>query len=357
MSRTRIIFTVGPSTDDIDVLTEIFRLGGRVVRFNFSHGTYADHERRLAMVREANARSKKRMMLLADTRGPEVRVEHFANGKVMLKDGQDFLLTGRDVVGDEHQVSVSFRELAHSLHPGDMLALSDGLLYLRVEKIAGLDIHTKVVYGGELSDRKRVAVPGVELPLEFLSEQDKKDILFAAEHGFHCIALSFVQRPEDVLAVRKLLDDNGFPEVMIQSKIENAAALRRLSKIIKVSDAVMVARGDLGVEIPLERVPLVQKRIIKGCLKAKVDVTTATQMLESMCENIRPTRAEVCDVANAIVDGTDYVMLSGETASGRYPAEAVRMMKKIVNETERSPEFRGFMYWMKMCHAFKTSRN
>ena len=339
---------MGPATDDIGILTEILRLGGRVVRFNFSHGSYEDHERRLGLVRQAHELSERRMLLLADTRGPEVRVGHFAQGKAVLQDGQDFLLTGRDVVGDAEHVSVTFPELARSLKPGNELALADGLLLLRVEKIDGLDIRTKVIYGGELSDRKRVAVPGVELPLEFLSEQDKKDILFAAEHGFQCIALSFVQRAEDVLAVRALLDEHGFNKVMIQSKIENAAALGRLSKIIKVSDAVMVARGDLGVEIPLERVPLVQKRIIKGCLKAKVEVTTATQMLESMCENSRPTRAEVCDVANAIVDGTDYVMLSGETASGRYPVETVRMMRKIVDATEGCPEFRGFMYWLKM---------
>lgn len=338
MKKTKIICTVGPSTDNVELLEKMMQAGMDLARFNFSHGSHADHGKRLELVREAAQRAGKVVATIADTKGPEMRLGIFANDKIYLHEGDEFILTTRDVPGTEAISHVNYDGLPSEVHPGSMILLADGLLSLEVCSIDGCDIHTKVVHGGELSSRKRVACPGIELNLPFLSEQDKADIIFAAQHDMDYIAASFVQKADDVLAIRKVLEEAG-SSMGIISKIENEAGVQHIDEIINVSDGVMVARGDLGVEIPSEVVPLVQKDIIARCNKAGKPVVTATQMLESMVSSYRATRAEASDVANSIFDGTDVIMLSGETASGKYPLEAVQTMAKIAMRTEEALDY------------------
>lgn len=333
--KTKIICTVGPSTDKPGVLEEMLKAGMNVARFNFSHGSHQEHAKRIAMVREASQRVGKPVALLLDTKGPEMRIGRFAEGKIMLQEGQRFILTARDVVGTSEIVSVNHKLLPKEVAPGNVILLSDGLVSLRVERIEDEDIITTVLNSGVMSDLKRVAAPGVAVNLPFLSQQDVNDILFGIEQNMDFIAASFVQRASDVLAIRRVLEDSG-ASMDIIAKIENAEGVKNIDEILKVVDGIMVARGDLGVEIPTEEVPVVQKMLIEKCNKAAKPVITATQMLESMVNNPRPTRAEASDIANAIMDGTDVIMLSGETASGKYPVEAVQVMAKIAVRTEEA---------------------
>lgn len=338
MKKTKIICTVGPSTDNVELLGKMMLAGMDLARFNFSHGSHEDHGKRLALVRAAAERVGKVVATIADTKGPEMRLGIFANDKVILNEGDEFVLTTEDVLGDEHLAHVNYSGLPGEVRIGSKILLADGLLSLEVTAIEGCRIHTKVVHGGEVSNRKRVACPGIELNLPFLSEQDKADILFAVANDMDYIAASFVQKADDVLAIRKILEDAG-SSIGIISKIENEAGVQHIDEIINVSDGVMVARGDLGVEIPSEVVPLVQKDIISRCNKAGKPVITATQMLESMMHSYRATRAEASDVANSIFDGSDVIMLSGETASGDYPLEAVETMAKIAMRTEEALDY------------------
>lgn len=338
MKKTKIICTVGPSTDDAELLQKMMLSGMDLARFNFSHGSHADHEKRLNLVRQAAAAASKTIACIADTKGPEMRLGNFADGKVYLQEGAEFSLTTEEILGSEKIASVNYQGLPSEVSCGSRILLSDGLLSLEVTAIEGNIIHTKVIHGGELSSRKRVACPGIELQLPFLSEQDRADICFAARNGMDYIAASFVQKADDVLAIRKVLESVG-SSMGIISKIENEAGVQHIEEIINVSDGIMVARGDLGVEIPYEVVPLVQKEIIAACNKAGKPVVTATQMLESMISSYRATRAEASDVANSIFDGTDAIMLSGETASGKYPLEAVQTMAKIAERTEASLDY------------------
>ena len=338
MKKTKIICTVGPSTDDAELLQKMMLSGMDLARFNFSHGSHADHEKRLNLVRQAAAAAGKTIACIADTKGPEMRLGNFADGKVYLREGAEFSLTTEEILGSEKIASVNYQGLPSEVSCGSRILLSDGLLSLEVTAIEGNIIHTKVIHGGELSSRKRVACPGIELQLPFLSEQDRADICFAARNGMDYIAASFVQKADDVLAIRKVLESVG-SSMGIISKIENEAGVQHIEEIINVSDGIMVARGDLGVEIPYEVVPLVQKEIIAACNKAGKPVVTATQMLESMISSYRATRAEASDVANSIFDGTDAIMLSGETASGKYPLEAVQTMAKIAERTEASLDY------------------
>lgn len=337
MKKTKIICTVGPSVDNVDLLMKMMQSGMDLARFNFSHGSHEEHGKRLAYVREAAARAGKPIATIADTKGPEMRLGMFENDSVMLDLGQQFVLTTKECLGNKEMAHVNYAGLCGEVKAGDTILLSDGMLSLQVIRVDEDEqkIYTEVTCGGKISSRKRVACPGVQLNLPFLSEQDEKDILFAARHGMDYIAASFVQRAEDILAIRHILEDDG-QDMGIIAKIENEAGVRNIEEIINVSDAIMVARGDLGVEIPAEDVPLVQKRIISACNKAGKPVITATQMLESMVNSNRCTRAEASDVANAIIDGTDVIMLSGETASGKYPLEAVETMAKIAKRTEDS---------------------
>ena len=338
MKKTKIICTMGPATDDVSLLTQMMQAGMDLARFNFSHGNHEDHGKRLGLVRQAAARAGKVIATIADTKGPEMRLGVFKDNKVQLSEGDEFTLTTADYLGDEHKAHVNYGGLPEELAVGSSILLADGLLSLKVTAIEGCEIHTVVVNGGELSSRKRVACPGIELKLPFLSEQDKSDILFAAKNDMDYVAASFVQKADDVIAIRKVLEENGY-HMGIISKIENEAGVKNIDEIINVSDGIMVARGDLGVEIPTEDVPIVQKEIISRCNKAGKPVITATQMLESMMNSYRATRAEASDVANAIYDGSDVIMLSGETASGKYPLEAVQTMAKIAERTEKSLDY------------------
>ena len=335
MKKTKIICTVGPSTDKPGVLEAMIEAGMNVARFNFSHGNHQDHAARIALVRAAAEKTGKPVGLLLDTKGPEMRIGKFAEGKVNLAEGQKFILTTRDVSGTQNEVSVNHKLLPTEVSPGNKILLSDGLIALQVDAVEGQDIITTVLNGGQISNLKRVAVPGVAVNLPFLSEQDIADILFGASNDMDFVAASFVQRAADVLAIRRVLEEAGV-HMDIIAKIENAEGVQNIDEILKVVDGLMVARGDLGVEIPTEEVPIVQKDLIEKCNRTGKPVITATQMLESMVTNPRPTRAEASDIANAIMDGTDVIMLSGETASGQYPVEAVQMMAKIAVRTEEA---------------------
>lgn len=337
MKKTKIICTVGPSTDSVDLLTRMINAGMDMARFNFSHGDHAGHKARIAMVREAAVRAGKPVALICDTKGPEMRLGNFKE-PVTLVEGTSFCLTTKDVPGDVNRASVNYAGLPEELHPGNVLLLADGMLSLRVDKIDGTEIQTTVLHGGEISSRKRVACPGIELKLPFLSEQDERDLLFAVDNDMDFIAASFVQNADNVFAIRRLLEEHN-SHIGIISKIENNAGVQNIADIIRASDAVMVARGDLGVEIPAEQVPMVQKRIIYACNKEGKPVVTATQMLESMINSFRCTRAEASDIANSICDGTDVIMLSGETASGKYPLEAVETMAAIAKSTEKDLDY------------------
>jgi pyruvate kinase len=336
--KTKIVCTVGPSTDKPGVLQALIKGGMDVARFNFSHGSHEDHARRIAMVRAAADECRRPVALMLDTKGPEMRIGKIAAGKVTLAAGQKFVLTAREVAGDGVMVAVSYKGLPREVNPGDTILLADGLISLKVVEIAGEDIVTTVDNGGEISSNKRVAVPGVAVGLPPLSEQDVADILFGIDQDMDVIAASFVQRAADVLAIRKVVEEAGAAMDII-AKIENAEGVANIDEILKVADGVMVARGDLGVEIPTEEVPVVQKLLIEKGNAVGKPVITATQMLESMLTNPRPTRAEASDIANAIFDGSDAIMLSGETAAGAYPVEALETMARIAARTEAALDY------------------
>ena len=339
LKKTKIICTQGPSTEKPGVIDALLANGMNCARFNFSHGDHEEHLGRINMVREAAKKAGKVVSLILDTKGPEMRLGEFKDGKVMLEKGNQFTLTYDDVPGDETHVSVNHKGLYTEVKPGDTLLLSDGLVALKVDEIKGKDIVTTIQNSGKMSTRKRVAAPGVSLGLPPISEQDAKDIIFGCEQDMDFVAASFIQRPDDVLAIRKLIEEhNGRMEII--PKIENLEGVKNFDAILEVSDGIMVARGDLGVEVPAEDVPLIQKEIIRKCNAAGKPVIVATQMLDSMERNPRPTRAEVSDVGNAILDGTDAIMLSGETASGDYPVEAVSTMNRIAQRMESSLEYK-----------------
>jgi pyruvate kinase len=338
LKKTKIVCTVGPSTDKPGILQALIRGGMDVARFNFSHGSHADHARRIAMVRAAARECGVPVALLLDTKGPEMRIGKIAAGKVVLETGQRFILTAREVAGDNREVSLSHKGLPGEVAPGNVILLADGLISLRVEKVAGEDIIATVENGGEISSNKRVAAPGVAVNLPPLSEQDVADLLFGIDQEMDIVAASFVQRAADVLAIRKVIEEAG-ASMDIIAKIENAAGVENIDEILKVADGVMVARGDLGVEILTEEVPIVQKLLIEKSNAAGKPVITATQMLESMLANPRPTRAEASDIANAIFDGSDAIMLSGETAAGSYPVEALETMARIAARTEAALDY------------------
>ena len=338
MKKTKMICTLGPATDSQELLYEMICAGMNLARFNFSHGDHVSHKERMEKVRLAARRAGKAVALICDTKGPEMRLGEFKENKVFLKKGALFTLTTEPVEGNAEMAHVSYSGLPLEVSRGNRILLADGMLVLEVENVEGPRILTRVISGGEISSRKRVACPGVELKLPFLSQQDEKDILFAAANDMDYIAASFVQKADDVFAIRRLLEDNGY-RMGIIAKIENRAGLQHIEEIIKVSDGVMVARGDLGVEIPAEIVPLEQKKLIRACNRAGKPVITATQMLESMVNSSRCTRAEASDIANSIFDGTDAIMLSGETASGKYPLEAVKTMAQIAQTTEGALDY------------------
>ena len=334
--RAKIICTVGPACDSENILRELMRLGMDVARLNFSHSSHSEHLACIQSLRATANKLGKTIAILADLQGPKIRTGPLAGGRpVALRAGQKFTITTARILGDSTRVSTTFLPLPKEMHRGDRILLSDGLIELRVESVRARDVNCRVVNGGALGEHKGINLPGVQLRVPALTPKDKADLKFALAQGADYIAVSFVRRPEDVLLAKSLIRRAG-KETPVIAKLEKPEAIENLEGILRVSDGVMVARGDLGVEMRPERVPVVQKNIIARAREFRRPVITATQMLESMTENPRPTRAEASDVANAIFDGSDAVMLSAETASGKYPVEAVSMMARIIEEAEAS---------------------
>ena len=333
MKNTKIICTIGPASQNPETIKKLILAGMNVARLNFSHGSYEEQANKFHMIQDVSGELGIPVAILQDTKGPEIRLRDFANGKEELKAGQKFTLTTEEIAGTNEKVSITYKQLPNDVEEGMAILLDDGLIELKVDKVTATDIECTVINGGFVSDKKGVNVPGADLSMPFISDVDREDILFGIKMGFDFLACSFVRSKADILEVRKILDENNAKTKVI-AKIENMQGIRNLSEILEVSDGIMVARGDMGVEIPLEEVPVIQKKMIKKAIATGKQVITATQMLESMTKNPRPTRAETTDVANAIYDGTTAIMLSGETASGQYPVEAVETMTKIAQRAE-----------------------
>ena len=334
MRKTKIICTIGPACDNEETLTGMCEAGMNVARLNFSHGTHEEHLGRIHRVKAVREKLNLPIAIMLDTKGPEYRIKTFRDGKIILREGATFYLTTEDIIGDENRVSVTYQKLTEELFPGDTVLINNGLVILTVREIAGNDVVCEVKAGGVLSDRKSMNFPGKVLKQDFLSQQDREDILFGLENDIDFVAASFVSCKEDVQAIRDLLDQHGGRNVDIIAKIENRSGVDKIEEICEVADGIMVARGDLGVEIPFMEVPALQKYLINKCRILGKRVITATEMLESMISNPRPTRAEISDVANAVYDGSSAIMLSGETAAGKYPVQAVRTMAQTAEFTE-----------------------
>ncbi len=337
--RTKIVCTLGPASQKEEILTKLVENGMNVCRFNFSHGSHEEHKGRLDMAKKVREKLNKPVALLLDTKGPEIRTGNFQDPEVLLEEGAKFTITMKDVVGNKDMCTVSYKSLANDVVVGDTILIDDGLVGLKVQEIKGDDIVCIVENSGIVKNHKGVNVPGVKINLPAMTEKDASDIEFGISQGIDYIAASFVRKASDVLAIREILENNNAIDIQIISKIENQEGVDNIDEILQVSDGIMVARGDLGVEIPTEEIPVVQKMIIKKCNEAAKPVITATQMLDSMIRNPRPTRAEVTDVANSIYDGTDAIMLSGETAAGKYPVEAVKTMATIAKRTEETLDY------------------
>lgn len=340
LRRTKIICTLGPATDREDVLRKLVENGMDVARFNFSHASHEEHKSRLERLQAIRKEYGRPVAALLDTKGPEIRLKQFKNGRITLKKGQYFTLTTTDRMGDEEGVSVTFEGLPQDVKAGTTILVDDGLIEMQVVEKNRTDIRCLVKNGGDISDNKGVNVPDVELSMPFISKKDRSDILFAVQEGFDFIAASFTRTAKDILEVRQLLQEAGDTSIRIIAKIENMQGVDHIDEILDVADGIMVARGDLGVEVPFEEVPVIQKHLIKKCYNQGKVVITATQMLDSMIKNPRPTRAEATDVANAIYDGTSAIMLSGETAAGLYPVEALQTMVSIANRTEQDINYK-----------------
>ena len=336
MKKTKIVCTIGPKTESKEVLKQLLEAGMNVMRLNFSHGDYEEHGRRISNLREVMAETGMRAAILLDTKGPEIRTIKLEGGNdVSLVAGQEFTFTtDRTVIGNNKIVAVTYEGFASDLKAGDTVLVDDGLIAMEVKEVSGNEVKCIVKNNGDLGENKGINLPNVSVNLPALAEKDINDLKFGCEQGIDFVAASFIRKADDVLAVRKVLCENGGENVKIISKIENQEGLNNFNEILEVTDGVMVARGDLGVEIPVEEVPFAQKMMIEKCNEAGKPVITATQMLDSMIKNPRPTRAEANDVANAIIDGTDAVMLSGETAKGKYPVEAVKVMARIAEKTD-----------------------
>ena len=339
MRKTKIICTLGPSTDKGDVLRDLIANGMNVARFNFSHGSYEEHGGRLAKLKALREELGKPVAALLDTKGPEIRLKEFKNGVEMLEAGQTFTLTTREVEGTKEICSVTYKDLPQDVQPGGTIMLDDGLIMLHIEQVTDTDIICTVLNSGKIKTKKGVNVPGVHLSMPYLSQKDREDIIFGVQNGFDFIAASFVRTAQDVYDIRNLLNEYD-SNIRIIAKIENREGVNNIDSILSAADAVMVARGDLGVEIDFTELPGIQKNIIDRSFSFGKPIVTATQMLDSMMVNPRPTRAEISDVANAIYDGTSAIMLSGETAAGAYPVEALKTMSAIAERTENEPHYR-----------------
>lgn len=339
MRKTKIICTIGPASSDADTFAAMCRAGLNVARLNFSHGTHEEHKQKLDMIKRVREELGLPIAIMLDTKGPEYRIKTFKNGEIMLHDGDDFTFTTKEVEGDETIVSVSYSDLARDLEVGDTILVNNGLVIFKVTSIDGDDIHCTVVVGGKLSNRKSMSFPGKVLKQEFLSEQDKSDLLFGIENGVDFVAASFVSCRKDVADMKAFLKENGGGNIDIIAKIENQSGIDNIEDICSECEGIMIGRGDLGVEVPYTELPAIQKYLITKCRLLGKRVITATEMLESMIYNPRPTRAEISDVANAVYDGSSAIMLSGESAAGKYPVQTVQTMASIAEETEKHIDY------------------
>ncbi len=340
MRKTKIVCTIGPASETEAVITGLCLAGMNVARMNFSHNEHPDHLRRINLVKKVRDKLRLPVAIMLDTKGPEYRIGVFEDGKITLKDGDRFTFTTQQIKGNENRVSVSYEGLPQELSIGDTVLLNNGLLIFKVESVEGTDIHCRVECGGELSNRKSMSFPGHVMKREYLSEQDKADILFGVEQGVDYIACSFISGKQDLIDVHSFLREHNADHIELIAKIENQSGFDNIDEICEYCDGIMIARGDMGVEIPFEQMPAIQKKLIIKCRMLGKRVITATEMLESMVHNPRPTRAEISDVANAVYDGTSAIMLSGETAAGKYPVEAVKVMSKIAETTESNIDYK-----------------
>ncbi len=339
MKKTKIVCTLGPASETEEIISAMADAGMNVARINFSHGTHEDHAKKIAVIKKVRQEKNIPLPILLDTKGPEFRIKTFKDGKVFLKEGDPFAFTTEEIEGDETKVSVSYKNICAEMNPGDRILLNNGLMVFEVTEVKAPEVLCKVVIGGELSNRKSMFFPEKQLDLVYLSEQDKSDLLFGIEHGVDFVACSFVSKAQDILDVRTFLREHGSTDIDLIAKIENRAGVNNLDEILNVSDGIMIGRGDMGVEIPYEELPDIQKHIITACRKAGKRCITATEMLESMIHQPRPTRAEISDVANAVYDGSSAIMLSGETAAGEYPVQAVAAMARIAEQAETKTEY------------------
>ncbi len=348
MRKTKIVCTLGPSTDKPGVLKELMKSGMNVARFNFSHASHEEHLERLKKVRAIRTELGVHVATLLDTKGPEIRIGKFKDGSISLKAGDIFNLTTRDIEGDNTIVSVLYKDFTKDVKEGTKVLFADGLIEMKVNKIEGTEVELTVINDGKLSNNKSINLPDVKLSMPFVSEKDRNDIIFGIENDFDFIACSFTRSKDDILEVRKILEEYNCTDMRVFAKLENGEGIENIDEILEVVDGIMVARGDMGVEIDFTEIPRIQKEIIRKCCEAGKPAITATQMLESMIENPRPTRAEVTDVANAVYGGTSAIMLSGETAAGKHPIEAVRTMAAVAEKTEKdidyAAELKAFNY-------------
>ena len=344
MRKTKIICTIGPSSENEETLTQMCLAGMNVARLNFSHGSHEEHEKKIELIKKVRRKLGLPIAIMLDTKGPEYRIRTFASGKVTIADGSDFTFTTDEIVGDETKVAVNYKALHQELKPGDTVTVNNGMVKFQVQSVKGHDILCKCLVGGVLSDRKSMSFPNKVMTGPFLSDADKQDLLFGIQNGVDFVAASFVSNKQNVLDMRAFLDENGGADIEIIAKIENQSGVDNAEEILEACGGLMVARGDLGVEVPFVELPAIQKRLIHKCRLLGKRVVTATEMLESMIQNPRPTRAEISDVANAVYDGTSAIMLSGESAAGKYPVEAVATMAQIAERTEQHTSYRDRFY-------------
>lgn len=351
MQKTKMIFTIGPASQSIEVMSLLIENGMSASRHNFSHGNHLEHKERIDQVKSLRKKYGKHIAIILDTKGPEIRTGNFGTSSVEIKEGDPFAVyCGEEIIGDKGKCSITYSDLYKDVKKGDRILIDDGLVEIEVEMVEGNKIHCKVKNSGIISNHKGVNVPGVSIALPSMTEKDVEDLIFGCKMEVDIIAASFIRKASDVLAIRKVLESNGGAGIQIISKIENQEGVANIDEIIKHSDGIMVARGDMGVEIPIEEVPLLQKMIIEKCNKAGMPVITATQMLDSMIRNPRPTRAEASDISNAIFDGTDAIMLSGESANGKYPVEAAKTMSKIAQAAEARLDYEAILNSKKENH-------
>ncbi|MGL4570046.1 MAG: pyruvate kinase [Clostridium sp.] len=340
MQKTKMIFTIGPASDSEEILREFIKIGMSAARLNFSHGTHETHKEKIDLIKRLREEMGSSTAIVLDIKGPKIRTHNFKNDGVDLKEGDDFaFICDDEILGDEKGCSITYKQLYKDVKPGGTILVDDGLLVFRIKDVSGKSINCTVEVGGMIKNHKGVNVPNVSINLPSITEKDKEDIIFGCENGVDFIAASFIRKSSDILDVKKILKEHGGKHIKVIAKIESNEGVKNIDSIIEATDAVMVARGDMGVEIPIEQVPIIQKKIIKKCNIAGKVVITATQMLDSMIRNSMPTRAEACDICNAIFDGTDGIMLSGESASGNFPIESAKVMSKIAIETEANLDY------------------